>query len=121
VYVAAYYTGSAVLGETPDEKAAAVLAAGGGGSDSLLDKAAEFGKPWAVGLLVFAVCGAALAWVVVNLGWIAAVRWRRWRGKRVAPRATRLSVDPSPPTRGGERLLSCRPAPLALTAPGRPP
>jgi len=87
VYVAAYYTGSAVLGETPDGKAAAVLAAGGGGSDSLLDKAAEFGKPWAVGLLVFAVCGAALAWVVVNLGWIAAVRWRRWRGKRVAPRA----------------------------------
>jgi uncharacterized protein (DUF2062 family) len=83
VYVAAYYTGSAVLGETPDEKAVAVLAEGAG---SLLDKAADIGKPWAVGLVTFAVCGAAITWVVVNVGWIAAVRWRRWRGTRRAAR-----------------------------------
>jgi uncharacterized protein (DUF2062 family) len=84
VYVAAYHAGSAVLGETPDEKAAAALAEGAG---SLLDKAADYGKPWAVGLGVFAVCGAAIAWVAVNVGWIAAVRWRRWRARRGAARA----------------------------------
>ena len=39
----------------------------------------HIGKPLLLGLAVFAVAGAALAWVLVNLVWIAAVRLRRRR------------------------------------------
>ena len=88
VYVAAYYTGAAVLGVTADAQAAEALAQGG----SWLDRAAEIGKPWAVGLVIFAVSGALLSWLAVNLLWIGSVRWRRWRSARRyrrRPEATR--------------------------------
>lgn len=39
----------------------------------------HIGKPLMLGLAVFAVTGAALAWVLVNLVWILAVRLRRRR------------------------------------------
>jgi uncharacterized protein (DUF2062 family) len=81
VYVAAYYTGSALLGQNANPEAAAALAEGfdiGG----LMSRAAEIGKPWFVGLIVFAVGGAALTWLAVQAAWIGAVRWQRWRGRR---------------------------------------
>ncbi|MFA7505613.1 MAG: DUF2062 domain-containing protein [Burkholderiaceae bacterium] len=39
----------------------------------------HIGKPLILGLAVFAVTGAALAWILVNLVWIVAVRLRRRR------------------------------------------
>ncbi len=84
VYVAAYYTGAAILGQQVDEAAAETLAAGG--SDvSWTARFADVGKPWLVGLVVFAVVGGALAWVAVHVAWIAGVRWRRWRTRRRHP------------------------------------
>src|SRR5690606_6708934 len=42
----------------------------------------HIGKPLMLGMAVFAVAGAALAWVGVNLIWIVAVRLRRRRLQR---------------------------------------
>lgn len=42
----------------------------------------HIGKPLMLGLAVFAVTGAALAWVLVNVVWIVAVRLRRRRLRR---------------------------------------
>lgn len=81
VYVAAYYTGAAILGEQADEAAAQTLAAGGA-ELSWSDRFADVGRPWLVGLVVFAVVGGAFTWVAVNVAWIAGVRWRRWRTRR---------------------------------------
>lgn len=39
----------------------------------------HIGKPLMLGLAVFAVAGALLAWILVNLVWIVAVRLRRRR------------------------------------------
>src|SRR5690554_3389094 len=39
----------------------------------------HIGKPLMLGLAIFAVVGAAIAWVLVNLVWILAVRLRRRR------------------------------------------
>ena len=83
VYVAAYYTGAAVLGERVDEAAVEALSGGDAGA-SWTERFAEVGKPWLVGLVVFAVVGSASAWVAVHVAWIGAVRWRRWRARRRA-------------------------------------
>jgi len=37
--------------------------------------------------VIFAVVGAAVAWTTVNVAWIGAVRWRRWRAMRRRRRA----------------------------------
>lgn len=42
------------------------------------------GKPLLVGLALFAVAGAALAWALVHLAWIAAVTIRRGRRRQRA-------------------------------------
>jgi uncharacterized protein (DUF2062 family) len=85
VYVAAYYTGAAILGQEVDQAAADALAEGAS-ETSWTTRFADVGKPWLVGLIVFAVVGGALAWVAVHVAWIAAVRWRRWRARRRARR-----------------------------------
>jgi len=81
LYVAAYYTGTAVLGEPANPQVVASL---GEGFDPgvLLQRTSDLLKPWFTGLLVFAVGGAALAWVVINAVWIGAVRLRRRRAVR---------------------------------------
>lgn len=81
LYVAAYYTGAALLGETASAEVAASLASDFDPS-SLLDRTTGVLKPWFTGLAVFATGGAVIAWVLVNVAWIAGVRWRRWRGTR---------------------------------------
>ena len=87
VYIAAYHTGAAVLGETPDAEAAAALESETD-TDSLLRSLTRIGKPWFVGIVIFAVVGAAFAWIAVNVVWIGAVRWRRWRATRRRLRAS---------------------------------
>lgn len=82
IWVAAYQTGAALLGVRDDGRFAELLA-GGFEWSTLGARFAEVGTPWLLGLLVFAVVGAALAWVVVNLAWVGAVRRRR---SRSAPR-----------------------------------
>jgi uncharacterized protein (DUF2062 family) len=81
VYVAAYYTGAAVLGEDVDASAVEALSEGGSGP-SWTDRFADVGKPWIVGLVVFAVAGGAATWIGVHVAWIAGVRLRRWRTRR---------------------------------------
>jgi uncharacterized protein (DUF2062 family) len=86
VYVAAYYTGAAVLGESANPEVAASLAEGFDAS-ALLQRTTGILKPWFTGLVVFAVGGAAITWLVVNVVWIGAVRLRRRRSARsAAPR-----------------------------------
>lgn len=89
IFLLAYQTGATLLGEDVDESTAAALAAAG---DRAVDDAPDWGKraltvgkPLFLGLAVFAVIGAAIAWVAVNVLWTMAVRLRRRRG---ASRAT---------------------------------
>lgn len=91
IFLLAHQTGSALLGQTVDEDTAAALAAAGDdrGDDAgdWTERALALGKPLFVGLAVFAGVGAVLAWVTVNVLWIAAVKLRRHRsaGRAGAP------------------------------------
>ncbi len=88
IFVLAYQTGSALLGEQVDETKAAALAAvaaAGDDGEHWSRRAKSVGKPLFVGLAVFAVIGASVTWVVVNVLWTAAVRMRRRRGRRGLP------------------------------------
>jgi hypothetical protein len=81
--VLAYRTGSALLGEPIS--AAEERAIERGGEDVPLapeswgERVAALGKPLILGLAVFAVAGALLTWLAVNLAWIVAARLRRGR------------------------------------------
>lgn len=96
IWVAAYRAGSFILGEPADEataqRRAEALAGqleGDVGDAAPLrwsERILDVGKPLLAGLAVFAVLGAALAWALVNLAWIAAVAIRR-RGRRQRARA----------------------------------
>lgn len=81
IFVLAYRTGSAILGETVDEAQLAALERESSEDDpdpkSWADRAAEYGKPFFLGLAIFAVIGASITWVLVNFLWLVAVRWRR--------------------------------------------
>jgi uncharacterized protein (DUF2062 family) len=89
LYIAAYHTGAAVLGETPDAAATAALE-NEPDAESLARSLSKIGKPWFLGLVIFAVVGSATTWTVVNIAWIGAVRWQRWRAarRRMRPVAT---------------------------------
>lgn len=92
IWVAAYRTGTAILGEPLDEQTAQARAEAIAGR--LEDDAAradpvgwaqrvtEVGKPLVIGLAVFAVLGATVTWVAVNVLWILSVRLRRGRRHR---------------------------------------
>jgi uncharacterized protein (DUF2062 family) len=86
IFVAAYRTGAAVLGESVDDEQAAVLAGdvdhAEGDARSWPQRIAGIGKPLVVGLGIFAVVGAVLTWFAVNAIWVLAVRVRRRRGAR---------------------------------------
>jgi len=77
----AYRTGSAILGETVDEAQLASLEQEAEGEESKpqswADRAAAIGKPVFLGLFIFATVGAVTTWLLVNLIWTLAVRWRR--------------------------------------------
>jgi uncharacterized protein (DUF2062 family) len=100
IAVAAYHTGAALLGRQADPAEAAALASAGAANDPTAtprwpERILAAGKPLVVGLLVFAVAGAAVAWVAVNVAWIAAVRLRRRQSLR--------QRAPPPTARGADR------------------
>jgi uncharacterized protein (DUF2062 family) len=83
IFVLAYKTGSALLGEPVDAAKAAALAAVAGedaaDANGWRRQVLDIGKPLFVGLAVFASLGAAITWVTVNLLWTLAVKLRRRR------------------------------------------
>lgn len=84
IFVLAYRTGSAILGEKVDESRLAALEQeieGEAAPQSWAERAAAIGKPFFLGLFIFAVIGALSTWLLVNLLWTFAVRWRRRKGR----------------------------------------
>ncbi len=86
VFLAAYETGGAILGEPVKPAVAAELA------DAAIEhpvdapgwtaRAQAIGKPLLLGLAVFAVIGGLAAWVLVHLGWTFGVYLKRRRRRR---------------------------------------
>jgi uncharacterized protein (DUF2062 family) len=80
IFVLAYRTGAAVLGETPDS--ASVAAVEREASEERADpqswreRFGAIGKPLALGLAIFAVTGGLAAWILVNLLWRLIARLR---------------------------------------------
>jgi len=91
IFVLAYRTGSAILGQKVDEAQLAALEQEDGDETakpmSWPERAAAIGKPFFLGLLIFATIGAVTTWLLVNLIWMLAVRLRRRR--RLAVRRKR--------------------------------
>ena len=96
ITVAAYHTGSALLGEPPraDAEGAITQAAAQKDLDTDAEKVVELrwwerlrgiGKPLVLGLAVFAVLGGLGAWGVVHVAWTLAV-WRKRRRRLGAGR-----------------------------------
>ncbi|MCG6116644.1 MAG: DUF2062 domain-containing protein [Aquimonas sp.] len=83
IYVAAYRTGSLMLGEDIDEEQMAEALAGAEADSGLLGWLGGVGKPLALGLLVFASAGSVLAYWGIRLTWtLAVLRRRRAQRKR---------------------------------------
>ena len=86
VFLAAYETGGAILGEPVKPAVAAELA------DAAIEhpvdapgwtaRAQAIGKPLLLGLAVFAVIGGVAAWALVHLGWTFGVYLKRRRRRR---------------------------------------
>lgn len=93
IWVAAYQTGSALLGDATDAEQARAQATALAEQLDVVDadtrgwvhRVLGIGKPLMLGLTVFASVGAAIAWAAVHLAWIAAVALRR-RRRRVCQR-----------------------------------
>lgn len=85
IYVAAYRTGSLLLGETADEEQLAEALAGAeADSGGFLGWLGGVGKPLALGLLVFACAGSVLAYWGVRWAWaLAVLRRRRAQRRRI--------------------------------------
>ena len=83
IFVLAYRTGSAILGEEVDEAQLAALEREATDEQaeprSWADRAAAIGKPFFLGLFIFAVVGGFTTWVLVNMLWTLGVRMRRRR------------------------------------------
>ena len=80
IFVLAYRTGAALLGETsdPSQEAAAEQEAAAPRDDPRTwpQRFGAIGKPLVLGLAIFAVVGGAATWIVVNLLWLLAARLR---------------------------------------------
>lgn len=83
IFVLAYRTGSALLGESIESDQAEALVETVQAQDerSWIDRAKAIGKPLFLGLAVFAVVGGVAAWAAVHVLWTLAV-WLRRRGRR---------------------------------------
>jgi uncharacterized protein (DUF2062 family) len=81
IFVLAYRTGAAILGEAPDaaREAAMEKEAEQPRTDPQTwgERFGAIGRPLVLGLAVFAVVGGAATWVLVNLVWILFARARR--------------------------------------------
>lgn len=94
IWVAAYRTGAALLGDPVDAgearaqaSALAELDSTGADPKTWARQILAVGKPLMLGLAVFAVVGAVVTWFAVNALWSAAILWRRRRGGRGRPGA----------------------------------
>ena len=87
VFLAAYKTGGAILGEPVKPAVAAELAEAA--IDHPVDapgwtaRAQAIGKPLLLGLAVFAAVGGVATWALVHLGWTLGVRLKRRRRLRL--------------------------------------
>ncbi len=92
IFLLAYRTGAVILGEKVDEAELAALNREYEIEQvaplSWADRAASIGKPFFLGLFIFAVVGSVTTWLAVNLIWRLAVHWR-WRARRAARRRAR--------------------------------
>jgi len=83
IFMLAYRTGSAILGEKVDEAQLAALEQDEADETakpvSWAERAAAIGKPFFLGLFIFATIGGVATWLLVNLVWGLAVRLRRRR------------------------------------------
>jgi len=90
IFVLAHRTGAALLGEPTDARrdAAAAEEAEHVRADpkSWSARIGAIGKPLALGLAVFAVCGGLATWALVNSLWLLLVRLRRARRARMRDR-----------------------------------
>jgi uncharacterized protein (DUF2062 family) len=81
IFVLAYRTGAAILGEAPDaaREAAMEKEAEQPRTDPQTwgERFGAIGRPLVLGLAVFAVVGGTATWVLVNLVWILFARARR--------------------------------------------
>ncbi len=81
IWVLAYRTGTALLGETPDAASVAQVereaVEPSADPQTWGERFRAIGKPLALGLAVFALVGSILTWVVVSLLWILVARLRR--------------------------------------------
>jgi uncharacterized protein len=81
IWVLAYRTGAALLGQTPDAASVAEVEREAEverrDPQTWAERFGSIGKPLALGLAVFAVVGGAFTWIIVNLLWILAARLRR--------------------------------------------
>ena len=80
IWVLAYRTGAALLGEKPDATRVAAVEreaeAEHHDPQTWAERFASIGKPLALGLAVFAVGGGAITWILVNLLWLLVARLR---------------------------------------------
>jgi uncharacterized protein len=103
IWVAAYHTGSALLGDAADAEQAHARAtalaeqldAGDADTRGWAQRVLGIGKPLMLGLTLFASVGAAIAWAVVHLVWIAAVALRRRRRREMKRHRPRDSGPPA--------------------------
>lgn len=90
IFVLAHRTGAALLGEAADPRQAATVAQEATRSradpQTWGERFGAIGKSLALGLAVFAVCGAVATWVLVNLLWLVLAHLRRPRAPPVTPR-----------------------------------
>jgi len=81
IWVLAYRTGAAVLGETPDPASVAEVereaAKEHGDPQTWAERFRAIGKPLALGLAIFAVTGGVATWIGVNLLWLLLARLRQ--------------------------------------------
>jgi uncharacterized protein len=94
IFVLAYKTGAAVLGEPVQPGAAEALAeeaqagdavalgADGAATTGWIERVQAIGKPLFVGLALFAVVGGVSAWALVHVAWTVGVRAKRRRRRR---------------------------------------
>jgi uncharacterized protein (DUF2062 family) len=87
VFLAAYETGGALLGEPVKPAVAAELADAAvehpADAPGWIARAQAIGKPLLAGLAVFAVIGGLAAWALVHLLWILGVHLKRRRRRRL--------------------------------------
>ncbi len=89
IFVLAYHTGAAVLGEEIKPEKAEALAAAverpDEHSNGWVKRAKAIGKPLFLGLAIFAAIGGVIAWALVHLLWTVGVWLKRRRRQREVP------------------------------------